>query len=309
MEILSGCEVDGAYDFVALNLKHERVSIRDEAELFARLPMGAVGLQAKLQRRGELVVDMTIVGRKHASRQVFERRELRGRCESATHVLTGLTVGAFTLLAGASSDVGGGVAVRGAGAGARVGHSQELLAADGDPSMCARLPGDLIGTDEPPAGCGALLRVEAVPLVLTGGVAALAPIVTPAPTGVQTQSKLAVERGARRRVAAWRGTAMASGVLSAVSFGGVVGGAVMLGQYNSDNFDDFDDSEPTDADRAKRSTGTKLIIGSLAGVLGFGALAIAAGGASRRARAGLRNAKLSAAISPGFSGVTLAGRF
>ncbi|MBL4684375.1 MAG: hypothetical protein JKY37_07280, partial [Nannocystaceae bacterium] len=159
--------------------------------------------------------------------------------------------------------------------------------------------------DEPPAGCGALLRVEAVPLVPAGGAAA-SPTVPPVPTAVRTPEKLADERRARRRVAAWRGTAMASGVLSAVAFGGVVGGGVMLGQYNSDT---FDDGEPTNADRSKRSTGTKLIIGSLAGVLGFGALAIAAGRASRHARADLRTARLSAAISPSFSGITIAGRF
>lgn len=303
MEILSGCDVDGAYAFAPLSRKQERVTIHNADELYARLPVGAASLEGKLERRGELVVDMTIVGRKQADRHVFERGELRGRCESATHVLTGLTVGAFSLLAGASTEARAGADVGKAGAGGRVLRSQELLAADGDPSACPLTPID----DEPAAGCGALLRVEAVPLA--GDVAeALRPMFSkPAvTTQLATGDTTREARLAHRRAAAWRGTAIGAGVLSAASVGGIIGGMVLLVQYQDDTFGL--DYEPTAADARKRRTGTGLVIGSSAGFLGFGALALGAGQASRRSRA-LRSARLAPSLSPSFSGLTVAGRF
>ncbi len=301
MEILSGCEVDGSYEFVALNRKRERVSIHNADELYARLPIGAASLEGKLERRGELVVDMTIVGRKQSDRHVFGKDELQGRCESATHVLTGLTVGAFTLKAGASAEVGAGINVAGAGAGGRTVRAQELLAADGDADQCE------LQADDARAGCGALLRVEAVPLAVDVA-AAFRPMFAE-PTAAQrhqSQQELLEAQRSQRRVSAWRGTALASGVVAGASVGGMIGGIVVLAQHHSDTFDL--DYEPTAEDARKRRLGTGLLVGSSIGFLGFGALAVGASQASRRAR-GLRYTRLSPVIGRSFSGLTVGGRF
>ncbi|MCA9655790.1 MAG: hypothetical protein KC501_38145, partial [Myxococcales bacterium] len=138
MEVLTHCEVDGRYEFLALSPKQERVAIRSTDELYARLPVGAAGLEGKLEHGGELVVDMSIVGRQQADRHVVSYDELTGRCDGVTHVLTGLTVGAFTLHALASSEAGAQVEVAGAGAGAVHERSRELLTRDGDPRACER---------------------------------------------------------------------------------------------------------------------------------------------------------------------------
>jgi len=302
MEVLSGCQVDGTYDFVALSRKHERVSIHNADELYARLPIGAASLEGKLKQRGELVVDMTIVGRKQSEQHVFDSDDLTGRCQAATHVLTGLTVGAFTLKAGAATEVSAGVTAMGAGAGGGVLRSGELLAADGDVESCRRSPDDAGA-----AGCEALLRVEAVPLA-ANTTAVAAPILAQphaAPTHRSDEDLQAGQR-AHRRAAAWRGVAIGSGVLSAASLGGMIGGVFVLAQYSNDTFD-FD-YEPTAADTRKRRQGTGLVVGSSIGVLGFGALAIGASGAARRARR-VADARLSASVGPRFSGVTLSGRF
>jgi hypothetical protein len=292
MEVLSGCDVEGTYDFVPLSRKQERVAIHDADELYARLPVGAASLEGKLKRSGQLVVDMTIVGRKQADRHVIGRDELSGRCETATHVLTGLTVGAFSLYTGSEIEGGAGVAIGSAGAGGSISRAREILASDGDPALC-----------DDAGGCAALLRVEAVPLA--GDPAPLFAEPTPA-SMQQVHDERLERRRVTRKQAAWYGTSITSGVVAAGSLGAVIGGAVLIAQYNDDTFGI--DYVPTDADNDKRRTGTGLLVGGSAGFLGFTALSVAAHVAARRARYE-RSARVAPVLSPSFAGLAVSGRF
>jgi hypothetical protein len=161
MEVLTSCTVQGAYSYLGLNQKREGVRIKSVDELYAQLPVGAVGLEAKLERAGQLNVDMVIVGRKEAERFEFSERDLEGRCSEATHVITGLTLGAFSFYAGASAEVGAGVKVGNIGAGASSGTEREVLKEDGNADACAAATQ---ADANAPDGCGALLRVEVVPI-------------------------------------------------------------------------------------------------------------------------------------------------
>jgi len=161
MEVLTNCTVQGAYSYLGLNQKKEGVRIKSVDELYAQLPVGAVGLEAKLDRAGQLNVDMVIVGRKEAERSEFSERDLEGRCDDATHVITGITLGAFSFYAGASAEVGAGVKVGNIGVGASSGTEREVLKEDGNADACAAASqSDATAPD----GCGALLRVEVVPI-------------------------------------------------------------------------------------------------------------------------------------------------
>ncbi|MCA9656449.1 MAG: hypothetical protein H6712_23080 [Myxococcales bacterium] len=161
MEVLTNCTVDGAYSYLGLNMKREGVRIKSMDELYAQLPVGAVALEGKLERAGQLNVDMVIIGRKEAERAEFNERDLQGRCDEATHVITGLTVGAFSFYAGASAEIGAGVKVGNIGAGGASGSEREVLKQDGNEDSCG--VASQADTDAPP-GCGALLRVEVVPI-------------------------------------------------------------------------------------------------------------------------------------------------
>jgi hypothetical protein len=161
MEVLTNCTVQGTYSYLGLNQKREGVRIKSVDELYAQLPVGAVGLEAKLERAGQLNVDMVIVGRKEAERAEFTERDLEGRCSDATHVITGLTVGVFSFYAGASAEIGAGVKVGNIGAGVSSGTEREVLKQDGNEDACAAAT--QADVDAPP-GCGALLRVEVVPI-------------------------------------------------------------------------------------------------------------------------------------------------
>lgn len=161
MEVLSHCEVPGEYEYVGLNAKRESVRIRNADELYARLPLGAAQLEAQLERAGELRVDLEVVGRKESTAYEVSRHDLQGRCDGATHFVSGLTVGAFAMVAGQELGGGGSVTVAGAGAGAGRSTTREVLREDGDPEACATAS----GTDTaPPTACSALLRVEVLPI-------------------------------------------------------------------------------------------------------------------------------------------------
>jgi hypothetical protein len=177
MELITNCSVTGTYSYVGVTPKSENVKITNADELYAKIPIGAVRLEGQLARAGELNVDMIQVGRHEADRYHFRETDLSGRCEGATHVVTGLSVGAFVFYSGSGADIGLGAGVKGTGIEAGVGStaSKSVLNRDGDPSACAA-PARAQGFDEdgaaiasptiagPPVGCGALLRVEVVPI-------------------------------------------------------------------------------------------------------------------------------------------------
>ncbi len=162
MEMITNCSVQGSYRFISVTPKSENVKITNADELYAKIPIGAVKLEGKLARDGELNVDMVLVGRHEADRFRFQQSDLEGRCEGATHVVTGLSVGAFVFYSGAGADIGVGADVKGTGVEVGTGStaSRELLSRDGDLAACVQTD-DVTGA---PPGCGALLQVEVVPI-------------------------------------------------------------------------------------------------------------------------------------------------
>lgn len=162
MEVLAQCRAPGSYKYAATERKDDRVTIKDEDDLYANVPLGAVKLEATLKRAGELNVAMTIVGRYEADKTNPKPEELDGTdCAKATHVITAITVGAFDFFAGADASVGGGASVAGAGAGARSAARRDTITRDGNEKACEQASRK---DAEPPVGCGAFLRVEVVPI-------------------------------------------------------------------------------------------------------------------------------------------------
>ena len=162
MEVLASCNAPGKYAYTAITPKRDHVAIHNEDDLYANIPLGAARLEGKLKRAGELDVDMSMVGRYASDRAVVRADELQGPdCSKATHVVTALTVGAFDFYAGAGATVGANATMGGAGGGATSQSTKELLNSDGRMSGC-----DAAKTSDtrPPEACGAILRLEVVPL-------------------------------------------------------------------------------------------------------------------------------------------------
>lgn len=157
LEVLPRCRVPGSYAWQPITRKEDRVSMRDQDELWANVPIGAGGLEGKLARAGALHVKMTIVGRWAADRDVVRADELSGECPLATHVVSAMAAGAFDFWAGAEAEVGGGASIAGVGAGGKSTSSAEMINRDGDNNACLKSTN---ADKSPPDGCGALLRIE-----------------------------------------------------------------------------------------------------------------------------------------------------
>ncbi len=163
MEVLKRCSVRGGpkYDYIGLTPKKDTVTMRDASEVYANIPVYAAKFEGRLAQSGSLDVAMTIVGQWDTAQPVARVDELEGECAGATHLVTALTVGAFEF--SASNEVQGAVGgeIAGAGAGAKQSRAREVLNRDGEDASCGAASGE---DKKPPFGCGALLRLEVVPV-------------------------------------------------------------------------------------------------------------------------------------------------
>jgi hypothetical protein len=160
MEVLGACKVQGTYGYTPLTPKRDHVTVRDADELYTKIPLGAARLEGTLQRAGQLDVSMTIVGRFASDTTDFTSLE-GPDCSRATHVVSALTVGAFDFFAGGDASIAGGASVMGAGAGGASHASRELLNSDGTEDRCN---GATSNDPQPPDGCGAIVRLEVMPI-------------------------------------------------------------------------------------------------------------------------------------------------
>lgn len=172
LEVLRRCRAPGNYGYTPLTPKHETVAMRDADELYANIPVYAAKFEGTLERAGQLNVSMTIVGMYESFEPLPSESQLEGDCERATHVIHALTVGAFEFYAGAEAGVSAGAGLLGASVGGKSSASRESLSRDGTDQACqAATKRD----NEPPDGCGGLLRLEVVPIERGTAQASLAP--------------------------------------------------------------------------------------------------------------------------------------
>lgn len=161
LHVMSHCEAAGNYNYLPFQPKQDRIRITDANQLYTNVPMGAAKLEAKLAQSGELGVDTTLVGKYRADRVRFDLKDLTGSCDGATHVVAGMTIGAFEFFARAKARVAGGVSVSIAGAGGDSKAEREVISRDGDRKRCAEATGEDVA---PPEGCSSLVRLEVLPI-------------------------------------------------------------------------------------------------------------------------------------------------
>jgi len=134
--LLDACKPSGRYGWRRTTLATDSVEVTNADDLWAKLPLGAAALEAELGRSGRLAVRTTVAGQL-ALEQFDEAALARDpACARATHVITGISVGAFSLLSGGSASASGGGSVAGVGAGAKSTASERVMRTAGDPEKC-----------------------------------------------------------------------------------------------------------------------------------------------------------------------------
>jgi hypothetical protein len=166
IEILPSCKGPSRYVYTATTPKRDTLLIRNSDELQATIPFGAARFGASLARSGELSVRMNVVGVYAAEQAAAKAEDMKGACDSATHIVTGLAAGAFEFSAGADAVVTGSASVAGLGADGKSTAKHEVLNRDGNDASCAA---GRTSDAKPPEGCGAVLRLSLAPIACFEG--------------------------------------------------------------------------------------------------------------------------------------------
>lgn len=166
LTVLSDCTVGGEYLYEGLTIREQVISINDEEELRANLPLGGLGIASQLgadfTRGRTLDVALAIVGKRTSAKRRVIRSELEGSCGAATHIVRSSHVGAFALDTGERGELKVAATLFGTGAGSRSAHSKRAVNRDGSLEAC-RHPSPSTSNEKP--DCAAPLRLELVPLL------------------------------------------------------------------------------------------------------------------------------------------------
>jgi hypothetical protein len=159
MRPITSCTVRGSYRWQRTTPSSEAIDIRNEDELFTKLPLGALALEGELQRAGRLQVRTAVSGQYVLEGSTAADVPDYGDCSGATHLLVGVSMGAFKLHSGGSLQASGGVEAGAYRAGAGTNSSETLLREAGDFESCKAST-----DDHPEMSCSSPIQAFLAPL-------------------------------------------------------------------------------------------------------------------------------------------------
>lgn len=145
MRLLPQCKLGGQYQWQRTTLANDRIEINNEAELYAKLPLGAFSLGGELKKSGELAVETTVSGQARLLGMEAAQVTADPACADATHIVNAISIGAFTLTAGGAEGTQANAAYGVGSANGKLAQSAKLVRAAGDKATCSS------STDQGPA--------------------------------------------------------------------------------------------------------------------------------------------------------------
>ncbi len=185
--LLKDCHVDGSYEFMGMTRRERVVRLESAEDVKANLPLGGLGIAAKLggefEQGATLDIAMVMIGKLRTTWRTVTPQDLKGQCKSASHFVRGATVGAFAVDKGDRSQTRAVAEIFGLGAGGGASKNSMIRVIDGQLPDCQNATPD---SEKAPSQCGALIRVELLPIVANVDPKALA---ASDPTMVDTCAK------------------------------------------------------------------------------------------------------------------------
>jgi len=116
----------------------EKIEVRNEGELFAKLPLGAATLGARVKAGEAFSMEYFVAGTRTGTRAAIRRGDLAALpgCKDATHYVYAYNVGAFALGSKKSVAGGGSVGVGGFGGGGAASSERSAEKSGGDLAKC-----------------------------------------------------------------------------------------------------------------------------------------------------------------------------
>jgi hypothetical protein len=159
LRVLPQCRVRGGYQWQRTTPSTDSVSINDADDLYAKLPLGAASLEGELKRTGKLLVKTVVAGQLRLEGAGVGDVSNDGECAQATHLVTALSVGAFSLTAGGEREGSLGASINVGEVKAERSISAEQLRSAGDFEACRQST-----AEGPSANCASPIQVFLTPL-------------------------------------------------------------------------------------------------------------------------------------------------
>lgn len=165
--ILSDCKLPGDYGYTGVTRKETVQHFEGDYEIGFNLPLNGLGLASlggKTAASSALDVALVTIGRRRSTRYRAARGDLSGECNGATHFVRGVQIGAFAVASSEKGRAAAAATLFQMSAGGHTAGAHRAVIVDGKADACKP---DLDATN-PPAECGAPLRVELVGIQQTG---------------------------------------------------------------------------------------------------------------------------------------------
>lgn len=153
LQIVESCRLTGQYSWQRTTLATDTVEITNADDLYAKLPIGAVSLEGELERTGRLAVRTTVAGQLRLI-EGFETGGPGSACSDVTHVVSGISVGAFKLLSGGATSASGGASAGAVGLGGKHESREAVVREAGIPGACSES-----SEEAPDAQCASPIQV------------------------------------------------------------------------------------------------------------------------------------------------------
>jgi hypothetical protein len=168
LRIVDECHLPGRYTWRRTTPATDTLEIDNADDLWAKLPIGAAGLEGELARSGRLAVRTTVSGQLELDGLDAAQGAKDASCAGVTHVISAVSVGAFRLLSGASGSAKAGASAYGVGAGGGASREEQVMREAGDPSAC------VAEGDAAPRNCASPIQLFLQPFAPPGAAPAQA---------------------------------------------------------------------------------------------------------------------------------------
>ena len=160
LQILHRCEVKGSYGFDAVTVHRDTLEIKDDKDLFTRMPVHSSSLKGELASGKMLKLDYVLVGQQLANGDPAEKT---GDCAGATHYVRTISLGAYEMTTASKAQSGADVNLGIIEAGGHSKSSRNRLRHSGDVPECADKK-DIDEKNIKTYGCTAPVQLGLAPL-------------------------------------------------------------------------------------------------------------------------------------------------